>query len=150
MVRVGRGMSLCMVWINGTSFQTPVPWYMYEFMYGMSWLKLLYKMVEIMVRVGHGMKWFWYELVVRYGTKWQVRVGFGTNWPYAVIATVQFLFYSYLYFKSNRMYPCKNKTAGCTWNIHVQHSSVECRTEEFCYSSNVIANVQFSWKNVSI
>ncbi|KAK3087878.1 hypothetical protein FSP39_011869 [Pinctada imbricata] len=97
MVRVGRVGNLCMVrvyWCHGTRLwmvriyawyefmvRVLVPWYEYWYWYELVMVRVYvwYELVEFMVRVGHGTKWLWYELVVRYGTKWQVRVGYVAN-----------------------------------------------------------------------
>ena len=48
---------------------------MYRSAYGTKWQ--WYEMV--MVRNGNGTKWLWYENDFHYGTKWQVRNGYGTK-----------------------------------------------------------------------
>ena len=48
---------------------------MYRSTYGTKWQ--WYEMV--MVRNGNGAKWLWYENDFHYGTKWQVRNGYGTK-----------------------------------------------------------------------
>ena len=82
-----HGTSL-LYWYHGTSLWMARIYAWYEFMVRVlvPWYELVmvrvyvwYELVEFMVRVGHGTKWFWYELVVGYGTKWHVRVGYCTN-----------------------------------------------------------------------
>ena len=47
---------------------------------GTKWLWYEMAMVRnVMVRNGNGTKWLWYENDFHYGTKWQVRNGYGTK-----------------------------------------------------------------------
>jgi hypothetical protein len=66
MVRNGDNVSIC-IWYEMVI--------MYRSAYGTKWQ--WYEMV--MVRNGNGTKWLWYEKDFHYGTKWQVRNGYGTK-----------------------------------------------------------------------
>ena len=65
MVRNGNNVSIC-IWYEMA---------MVRIGYGTKWQ--WYEMV--MVRNGNGTKWLWYENDLHYGTKWQVRNGYGTK-----------------------------------------------------------------------